>query len=167
MTGMNGADYLLLAILVLSVALGFVRGLLREVVLLAAWVLGLFLAWNFPDLVYPLLEGALTQPELKVWVARGALLTVTVLAGSLLAWILDQLLVGNAVLALPNRALGGAFGFLRAVLLCGFVVLVGEGVGLDRAPWWRGSSLLPYAQASASVIEMGAGVLSWRWAPDA
>lgn len=167
MVDMNGADYCLLAILVLSVVLGFVRGLVREVVLLAAWVLGLFLAWNFPDLVYPLLEGALTQPELKVWVARGALLAVTVLAGSLLAWILDQILVGNAVLAFPNRALGGAFGFLRAALLCGFIVLVGEGVGLDRASWWKGSSLLPYAQASASLIEVGATALSWRWAPDA
>ena len=55
-------DYVLLAVLVLSAAVGMWRGLVSEVMALVAWMLALFLAWQYADEAAALLDGVIVEP---------------------------------------------------------------------------------------------------------
>jgi membrane protein required for colicin V production len=57
---MNGADYLILGVLAVSLLLGMYRGFVRESIGLLAWLGGLWLAWRYASLVEPFLGGALS-----------------------------------------------------------------------------------------------------------
>ncbi|MBK7903862.1 MAG: CvpA family protein [Proteobacteria bacterium] len=86
---MTTVDYSLIAIVLISLLFGAIRGFLRESVALLGWLVGLWLAWRYAPAVQPYLGGSLTGTELQVWVARMILLLVAVLS----AWILGSLLV--------------------------------------------------------------------------
>ena len=44
---MDGADHIFAIILLVSGAVGYFRGFIRESIALVAWLLGLWLAWHF------------------------------------------------------------------------------------------------------------------------
>src|SRR6266404_5169786 len=87
---MNLTDYLLIVTIVLSAIVGAARGFLREAVALAAWVIALFLAWHFSELIAPHLGGLMSDSEVRPWAARVIIVLLVVLLGA--GVILGQLL---------------------------------------------------------------------------
>lgn len=150
---MNGADYLFVAILLVSLTLGVVRGFVREAISLLVWLVGLWLAWRFADLVYPFLGGVLAEPGIREWAARLVMLTLVVVVGSLLGSLVAYLVSRAAVLAATDRLLGGLFGLFRALVLIGIFVMVGQGLELDGEKWWKSSTLMPHATHLADWLE--------------
>ena len=67
---MNVTDYLVIAAVVISAVVGALRGFLREVVALLAWIIALFFAWHFADLIEPHLGGLLAGSAVAPWAAR-------------------------------------------------------------------------------------------------
>ena len=61
---MNGADYLILGVLAVSMLLGMYRGFVRESIALLAWLGGLWLAWRYATLVEPFLGMLFAVPLL-------------------------------------------------------------------------------------------------------
>jgi membrane protein required for colicin V production len=142
---MNGADYLIIAVLALSTLLGLVRGFLKESISLLAWLAGLWLAWRYSFVVEPYLGGLLAEEPINTWVARAIVLVVVVLTGWILAATLAYLARQSQLTLMTDRLLGVCFGLARGALLVGIAVLVGGLVELDSEPWWRDSMLMPYA----------------------
>jgi membrane protein required for colicin V production len=138
---MAGADYLILAVLIVSVVAGAVRGFVREAIALAAWILGIWLAWKFPHWAYPWLGGALADPPARDWAAR--VIIVAAPTSSVAAVVLGPI----------DRILGVLFGAVRGVLIVAVFVLAGEALKLDGEPWWRRSTLLPYAGVTARAVD--------------
>ncbi len=58
---MNPTDYLVIAAIVVSAIVGAARGFLRESIAVGAWLIALFLAWHFSDLIAPHLGGLLSD----------------------------------------------------------------------------------------------------------
>src|SRR5579871_273873 len=87
---MNVTDYLLIAGILISALAGMMRGFLRESVSLAAWLIALFVAWHFADLVEPHLGGLLAGSAVKPWAARVILVALIVLFGSAVGAILNH-----------------------------------------------------------------------------
>src|SRR2546429_5329610 len=79
---MNLADYLVIAAVVASAIVGAVRGFLREAVALAAWVIALFLAWHFADLIAPHLGGLMSDSGVRPWAARVIIVLLVLLLGA-------------------------------------------------------------------------------------
>lgn len=150
---MSGADYLLLAVLVISVVAGTIRGFIREAIALGAWILGVWLAWKFPQWAYPWLGGALAEPPAREWAARVVIVAVTLLAGTLLGAIVSWTVRAATVLGPLDRALGLVFGAVRGVVIVAVFVLVGQALRLDGESWWRSSKLLPYASVAAHAVD--------------
>ena len=59
---MNGADWFIVGLIVVSSIIGVFRGFMREAISLVTWVLGLWMAWTFSGVVEPHLGGMLAQP---------------------------------------------------------------------------------------------------------
>lgn len=150
---MNGADLLILGVLVLSVLLGLVRGFVREAIAVLAWLGGLWLAWRYAPLLEPLLGGMVGEPPVSTWTARALIVLMVLLFGWLVSALLSHLLRHSGLSILVDRVLGGIFGFLRGAVVVAVFVLLGQFVELTGVEWWKESRLLPYATELAGWIQ--------------
>lgn len=149
---MTPVDYILAAIMLVSLLFGAIRGFLRESIALLGWLVGLWLAWRYAGVVQPYLGGVLEGTELQVWVARALLLLAVVimswLIGSLLSWLVQR----SGLTLTVDRVLGGMFGVVRGAVIVGFAVMLGQAAELRGEAWWQGSLLLPVGEEMATVL---------------
>ena len=131
-------DWLLLAVLALSVAVGLWRGLVFEVLSLVGWVAAYIAAQAFASAVAPLLPVGTPGGALNL---GAAFALVFVLA--LIVWALASRLVRLVIHATPlqviDRVLGGGFGLLRGAVLLLAVATVVAMTPAARAPAWQHS----------------------------
>jgi membrane protein required for colicin V production len=153
---MNIADYLVLAVVVLSAIVGAIRGFVREAVALCAWIIALFVAWHFSDLIEPHLGGLLAASEVKPWAARVIIVALVLMLGAGLGAILGHY-ARISLFSGMDRFLGLLFGAARGVVLIGVFVILGQLLRLDGELWWRHSMLLPYGNSVASGLRVLVG----------
>jgi len=154
---MEGADYLLFAVIGISAILGVVRGFIREAVALVSWLLAIWIAWRFSGFLYPYLGGVLQTPAEKAWVARGIVLVGVLLVGSIAGHVLAWLSHTAAGLGFIDRLFGFVFGVTRGVVLVGFGAMLGLSLHLEHEGWWQASHFGRYAVHVASWLEGFAG----------
>lgn len=125
---MNGVDGVLLAILLLSAVVGLWRGLVYEVLSVAAWVAAFVVAQAYAGVVAGLLPMGDASPALRLAAGFALTFIATAFAGGLVAWTVKRMV--SAVGLRPiDRVLGGAFGLLR-----GAVILLALAVVVDMTP---------------------------------
>jgi membrane protein required for colicin V production len=149
---MTPIDWFLIAVVLVSMLFGMIRGFLRESIALLGWLVGLWLAWRYYEVLLPYLGGSLTDTELQLWVARLLIL----LAAVSTAWIIGSLLgylVQRSGLTLGlDRILGGLFGIVRGAVIIGLAVMLAEAADLRGEDWWKGSKLLPLGEEMSAVL---------------
>jgi membrane protein required for colicin V production len=131
-------DWIFLGVLILSLVLGAWRGLVFEVLSLAAWAVAFVVAqWFAPD-VAAMLPMAGAGDAVRY--AAGFVLTfiLAVFAGGLIASLVKRLM--SAVgLAPVDRALGAAFGLVRGVIILLAATVVVAMTPLKSSGWWQES----------------------------
>jgi membrane protein required for colicin V production len=144
-------DYLIIAAILLSAIVGTLRGFLREAVALGAWIVGLFIAWHFSDLLEPHLGGLLGDSAVRPWAARIIILVLVLLLGAAIGALLAHF-VRLSIFSGMDRLLGFAFGLLRGFLLLGVFVILGQLLRLPAEGWWRHSLMIPYGESIANGL---------------
>ncbi len=139
---MTAFDYAVLATLVVSVLVGLWRGVISEILALAAWVVAFFVARAEAAEVANWLAGRIGEPALRM-AAAYALVVVAVLLVFAIARVVISLMLRAAGLGLLDRLLGAAFGILRGVVVVLMAVLVAGMTPLPKADWWRDAMLAP------------------------
>ena len=153
---MNLTDYLVIAAIIASAIVGALRGFLREAVAFAAWVIALFLAWHFSDLIAPHLGGLMSDSEVRPWAARVIIVLLVLLLGAGVAAALAHF-VRLSIFSGMDRLLGFAFGLLRGLVLLGVFVILGQLLRLPEERWWQHSMLIPYGESIANGLRMLVG----------
>jgi membrane protein required for colicin V production len=148
---MNVTDYLVIAAIVISAVVGAMRGFLREAVALATWLLALFIAWHFADLIEPHLGGLLSGSYVKTWAARVIIVVLILLLGAAIGALVGHF-VRLSIFSGLDRFLGLVFGLLRGVVLLGIFVILGQLLRLDGEKWWHRSLLIPYGESVANGL---------------
>lgn len=148
---MNGADWFIVVLVLVSCVIGALRGLMREAIALVTWLVGLWLAWTFADVVEPHLGGLLAHDGVRVWVARLIVLLVVLLIGTLAGLVL-QYVIRHSPFGNTDRFLGLFFGLMRGFVLVGVFVILGQLLELDGENWWGESRLMPYAEFFGDAI---------------
>lgn len=141
-------DWTLLAVLVLSVLIGLWRGLVFELMSLAGWVVAYIVAQAFSPALGLYIPIGTPGSALHQGVAFAITFLLALLAWSLVARLV-RLIIHATPLTIPDRALGGAFGLLRGlVLLLVVATLVTFTPAARSAAWaeskgaaWLGSLL--------------------------
>jgi membrane protein required for colicin V production len=154
---MQGADYLLLIVVTLSVVIGTIRGFVREVVALVTWLLAIVIAWRFSGFLHPYLGGILQTPLEKAWVARAIVFVTVLLVGALVGHILAWITHTAGGQSIVDRIFGFLFGLVRGFVVVGFGALLGLHLRLEGEPWWRHSHFMGYAVHVAGWLEGVAG----------
>ncbi|MDW8468331.1 MAG: CvpA family protein [Burkholderiales bacterium] len=149
---MTWLDYAVGGVLAVSVAVGLWRGLVREIVSLAGWVMA-FLAANL--LAGPLaahVPQEIPSPELRALAAFVAVFVATLVLASLAALLLSRL-VRAVGLGGVDRALGALFGAARAAVVLAVFALLAGLTSLPRQPAWRDSASGPWLAAAALALK--------------
>jgi membrane protein required for colicin V production len=137
---MTAFDYAVLTVLSVSVLLGLWRGVVSEILALAAWVVAFFAARAEASEVAGWLTGQITEPGMRL-AAAYVLVFVGVLLVFTIARVLISLMLKAVGLGLLDRLLGAAFGVLRGILVVLMAVMVAGMTPLPKADWWRDSTL--------------------------
>ena len=148
---MNATDYLVITAIIISATIGAARGFLRESIAFGAWLIALFLAWHFSDLIAPHLGGLMSDSEVRPWAARIIIVALVLLLGAGIGATLGHF-VRLSIFSGMDRLLGFAFGLLRGFVLLGVFVILGQLLRLQGEHWWRGSLLIPYGESIANGL---------------
>ena len=148
---MNWTDYLIIALLTFSCIAGLMRGLLREIISLVTWLVALWLAWEFADLLAVHLGGALSAESVRTWAARTIIFVGALLIGAAIGAIVAHF-VRLSLFSGVDRLLGFLFGLLRGVVVVGLLAILCHAVRLQEEPWFRESTLVPYAEQAGNVL---------------
>ncbi len=147
---MSAFDWLLIAILAISVVQAFFRGLVLALFSIFGLAAGILLAgWNYPVLA-PYLQRFLSSPA----VANAAAFLLIAIGVMVIVAIAGRLLhnAAHAIgLGFFNRLGGAAFGLARGWLVC-VAVLTAVTAFLPTADWLRNSRLAPYFLAGAHAV---------------
>ena len=133
-------DITVLAVVAISVLLGVMRGLVREVLALVAWVAAFVAANLLTPEIAKLLSQVMGREEIRLLVSFVGVFVVVLIGLSMLA-ILASKLVRIVGLGAADRAVGGAFGLARGVLVVLILVLLAGLTALPRQPAWRNGVL--------------------------
>lgn len=144
---LTGWDWFVLIVFALSVLLGVLRGLVRTVFGLAAWVVALLGA---PLLAPAAIEAAGMQahPWVMLVLLFLALFLLVRLLGGLLARGLGRIGLGGA-----DRGLGAVLGAARAVLLILIAAVAARSLDLDQTPSWRDARSRPLLEGLVHWVQ--------------
>jgi len=139
---MTGFDYAVMTIVGASVAIGLWRGVVGEIIALAAWVLAFFAAKMFGAEVAHLFAGAIADPGLRLVAAWVAIFVVVLVLMALLRLAIRGLLKALG-LTLSDRLLGIIFGALRGLAIVLALVAVGGMTSVPKEKWWAEAYFAP------------------------
>lgn len=145
---MSWADLLILAVIGVSIVLSLVRGLVRELVSLVAWVASFWLAIRYYPMLAGELAGLLSEPWMRAAAAFLILLLGGLIVGGVVGFVVGRLVAGGG-LSGTDRLLGGAFGLVRGVAIVALAALMLGATPLSDSQLWRASVLLPRLDALA------------------
>jgi membrane protein required for colicin V production len=135
---MSWLDYAVLAVLLLSIAWGAWRGLVREVLSLTGWVMAFVAATLLAARLAETFPTAM-RPELRVPLAFVLTFIGTLVLATIAAVLLARI-VKVSVLHGLDQWLGALFGLVRGLLiLVAFAILAGI-TPLARQPFWTDSA---------------------------
>ena len=117
----NWLDIILIAILLITLILGVIKGLIRQIIGILAVIVGLILAvYNYASVAL-VFERFVPNVTLTYLLGFFAEFIAVLCLGWLLAYLLSKLMKGP--LKFLNHVFGGALGLLKGILICGVIVL--------------------------------------------
>ena len=150
-------DYVVIGVVAVSLLLGVWRGVVGELIALAAWILAVLAAVEFGGQAGQILFAGIGDPGVRM-LAGCVAIFVGVLIAMALVRMLMQRLVQALGLSVSDRLLGSLFGLARGLLICMVLVALGGMTSAPQQPWWRTATL-------SAPLETAVQIAS-AWLPD-
>lgn len=146
---MNWADWLIIALILISTVISLARGFVKEALSLATWVIAFIVARMFSDNLAQLLSQWVETSSIQMALAFAGLFAATLIVGALINRLISEV-VRVTGLTGTDRVLGTFFGFIRGVVLMVVVVALLRFTPFEQDNWWRQSTLIPHLQVVES-----------------
>ncbi|GGB85303.1 CvpA family protein [Pseudoduganella buxea] len=145
-------DYVVLFVLVASVIISTLRGLVKEMLSLAGWIVAFVVANRYSAPLAVLLPEAVPGEVVRLIVAFIALfIGVRILMGILTMAIAALVEAGG--LSLADRGLGGLFGLARGLVIVLTGVILCGMTSIPQQDFWRQALLSPLAESGARTVK--------------
>lgn len=145
---MNELDYAVIVVMVISVAVGVVRGAIREVINIASWIVAFMLARAFAPDVSAHFADWMTEPVYRVALAWLAIFLAVLVVAGLLASLLSEL-VRKLGLSGLDRTLGAIIGVLRGALAILVLTLIAGMTKVPQTNLWKNAASSPWLEVVA------------------
>jgi membrane protein required for colicin V production len=149
---MNSLDILVLVSVGVSILVGVYRGAVREILHLAGWILAFLLSYWFAGDLAPVFAEWMSEPAFRAALAWLAIFLGVLVACSLIASLLTEL-VSKFGLDGLNRAAGGAIGFARAALFLLLFALLAGMTKIPQSTWWKNAATTPTLERIAMHLK--------------
>jgi membrane protein required for colicin V production len=149
---MTWLDYAVLGVVSVSIVWGAWRGLVREVISLAGWVMAFLAANLFAGPLGETLPQSISRPELRVLVAYVGVFIATLLVSKLFGLLLSKLVQAVGLGGL-DRAMGALFGLARGALIVMAFALVAGLTTLPASTAWKQSASGHWLVACAQALK--------------
>lgn len=140
---MSLVDSVILGILLISTAISFLRGFMREVLSLVAWIAAVWIAVVFTPQMSVLLSGQIANESIRLLAAFVALFIATLIVGSLINYFIGQL-VKKTGFSGTDRMIGLIFGLARGGVIVAVLVMMVSLTQVPEEPWWKESILVQH-----------------------
>ena len=152
---MQYADYIVLAIVAMSILVGSIRGFIKEAFSLLVWAAAFLVAFQYSGALAMQMENHIELPSARTSLAFAGLFLSVLLVGGLLTFLVGKL-VEKTGLSGTDRLLGGVFGGVRGLALVLAIMLFASLTPVPQDPWWQQSraiqSLMPLAEWSSQFL---------------
>lgn len=139
----NLTDYVIIAILLLSIIMSFFRGFIREALSLLLWVIAIGVSIMFAADVAPVFSSKISNPETRLYLSGGLLFIGILIVGGLINSMIGRA-SKNAGFGVLDRLLGLFFGILRGILVIAVILLCLSATHFADSEWWKNSFLIPH-----------------------
>jgi membrane protein required for colicin V production len=129
-------DYVVIAILAISVIISISRGLVKEVLSIAGWFVALYVAKTYANQIMPLLPDSLSGDSLRVLVAFVVLFVSTLILAGFVSMALSTLF-SKIGLGWLNNLLGGFFGLARGMIIISVIVFLAGLTSFPKDARWQ------------------------------
>ncbi len=144
---MNGLDLLVVGVMAISAVAGLMRGLVREVFSLGAWVLAFLFAKSLAPFVAPMVPGVDSEALrhfAAIVLVFVLILVVASLSGSVLAGMVKWVGLG-----LYDKFMGLVFGVLRGGVIVLSLTLLAGLTALPQTRLWQDALTQEWLEAAA------------------
>ncbi|HWP93775.1 MAG TPA: CvpA family protein [Thermodesulfobacteriota bacterium] len=151
---MNWLDIAILIIIGLFTLLGFMRGLIREVISVVALIGGIIAGVMFYDLAGDIFisYGLLKNKPMASIAGFIATSLVVYILFQILGWMLTRI-IGTLSLSWLNRACGGMVGAIKGIVIAFSLVSAVGFFFSPKEPPFRDSTMVPYIEESFTALK--------------
>ncbi len=140
---MHWVDIVVFVIIGFSVVIGLFRGLVKEAISLATWILGVWVGLSYSSGFAKKLPFQVGDQTVQMVIAFAMIFLIILVVGGIINYLIGQL-VDKTGLSGTDRMMGLVFGFLRGGLIVAIMVLLATLTNMPNEDWWHQSLTLPY-----------------------
>jgi membrane protein required for colicin V production len=145
-------DYLVLFVLIASIAISTLRGLVKEILSLVGWVVAFVLANAYGATFAPMLPAMIPGDGVRLMIAFVVIFIGARLLIGLLMMAVDAIIKASG-LSLADRGLGGLFGLARGLVIVLAGVILAGMTDLPKQAFWRNALLSPLCETGARTVK--------------
>ena len=149
---MGWFDLTIIAIILVSMLFGLVRGFVKESISLASWILSGFIAIRYFSPLSEILLPYFESPTLRSGIAFAALFVITLIIGAIVNFMASQM-VSKTGLSGTDKTLGMIFGMARGAFIIALLVLLADFTPMPNESWWQASFMIGYFTEMADWIK--------------
>lgn len=145
---MNEIDIAILVVITISLLIGLLRGFVKEIMSLFAWVAAIWVGLTFSRGFSVLLENMIDIPVARIAAAFVILVILTLIISSVINYFVE-LLLEKTGLSGVDRVLGVLLGIVRGVLVIALLIMLASMTPAPEQALWQQSNLIPLFQSLA------------------
>ncbi len=145
-------DYILIAIIILSSLMGFMRGFVHESLSLLIVLTALWLAFEYSAHAQFYFVDLIPNAGARLWAAVIAIILATLLIGTVIKKIILHFMKKSESTYL-DKIVGFFFGILRGFVVVGLIVWGISNTALKEKSWWQDSGMVKTMQKSFAWLD--------------
>ena len=151
---MGGFDWIIAAILLVSVLVGIFRGFIKESLSLMSWILAIWLAFSFctqtGEFIHQYIN--IPAPKFREWAGFALVFISTLFVFSIITYLVTKVFVRGPIKGV-DRVLGFGFGAARGAAIVVALLVVARGFGMESSEWWQNSQHIDKFEPFTKLVE--------------
>lgn len=139
---LNITDYIIVAVVFISILISFMRGLIKECISLSIWIVGFWTAIKFHQIIADMLTPYINNASFRIVASFAVIFIVILTLGAIVNFLLSFIVVKSGLGGF-DRVFGMFFGSMRGVLLVSVFLLLVSTTSLVQDSWWQESVFIP------------------------
>lgn len=141
LNALNWLDLAIISIIAFSTLISFVRGFIREALSLTIWVVALYLAYVYSDVIARQYLVSIEEQNIRIIAAFLIIFFAVLIIGAFINYLFSRLIQSTG-LSGTDRVLGLGFGVARGILLVAVLIMVAQMTVIPQNKFWKNSQLV-------------------------